>query len=123
MPIGEYLHRKIITLRETFRKLKRNSQIAFSDFIQLIKIKLEKFCQARHYLIEINQGEKFMNESSESKDVLTRLKTQVFESSNEKLALALGRPVDEIDLWFQGGEIDEDAQEKINGLAQERLAE
>ncbi len=64
-----------------------------------------------------------MNESMESRDVLTRLKTQVFESSNEKLALALGRPVDEIDLWFQGGEIDEDAQEKINGLAQERLAE
>ena len=64
-----------------------------------------------------------MNESTESRDVLTRLKTQVFESSNEKLALALGRPVDEIDLWFQGDEIDEDAQEKINGLAQERLAE
>ncbi len=64
-----------------------------------------------------------MNENTESRDVLARLKTQVFESSNEKLALALGRPVDEIDLWFQGGEIDEDAQEKINGLAQERLAE
>jgi len=64
-----------------------------------------------------------MNESGESRDVLAKLKTQVFESSNEKLALALGRPIDEIELWFSGGEIDEDAQEKINGLAQERLAE
>jgi len=64
-----------------------------------------------------------MNESTESREVLERLKTEVFESSNQHLALALGRPVDEIDLWFQGGEIDEDAQEKINGLAQERLAE
>ncbi len=64
-----------------------------------------------------------MNESTESREVLARLKTEVFESSNHHLALALGRPVDEIDLWFQGGEIDEDAQEKINGLAQERLAE
>ncbi len=64
-----------------------------------------------------------MNESTESREVLARLKTEVFESSNQHLALALGRPVDEIDLWFQGGEIDEDAQEKINGLAQERLAE
>jgi len=64
-----------------------------------------------------------MNESTESREVLARLKTEVFESNNQHLALALGRPVDEIDLWFQGGEIDEDAQEKINGLAQERLAE
>jgi len=64
-----------------------------------------------------------MNESTESREVLARLKTEVFESSNQHLALALGRPVGEIDLWFQGGEIDEDAQEKINGLAQERLAE
>ena len=64
-----------------------------------------------------------MNESTETREVLERLKTEVFESSNQHLALALGRPVDEIDLWFQGGEIDEDAQEKINGIAQERLAE
>ena len=64
-----------------------------------------------------------MNESGESRDVLAKLKTQVFESSNEKLALALGKPIDEIEVWFSGGEIDEDAQKKINGLAQERLTE
>ena len=64
-----------------------------------------------------------MSESSESREVLAKLKTEAFESSNTHLALALGRPVEEIDLWFAGGEIDEDAREKINGLAQERLGE
>ncbi len=65
-----------------------------------------------------------MNENSDSLDVLKRLKTEVFESSDEKLALALGRPVEEVQNWFSGEEeIDEDAQEKINGIAQERLAE
>jgi len=64
-----------------------------------------------------------MNENSKTVDTLEKLKSQVFEASDEKLALALGRPVDEIQEWFGGSEIDEDAQEKINGLAQERLAE
>lgn len=64
-----------------------------------------------------------MSDSSESRDVLTRLKSEAFDASSEKLAVALGRPIEEVDLWFEGGEIDEDAQEKINGLAQERLGE
>lgn len=64
-----------------------------------------------------------MSESSASREILAKLKTEAFESNNQHLALALGRPIEEIDLWLGGGEIDEDAQEKINGLAQERLAE
>ncbi len=64
-----------------------------------------------------------MNNSSESRDVLARLKNEAFDASDEKLALAPGKPVDEIQVWFEGGEIDEDAREKINGLAQQRLAE
>lgn len=64
-----------------------------------------------------------MSEGSDTRKVLARLKTEVFESSNRHLALALGRPVEEVDLWLEGGEIDEDAQEKINGIAQERLPE
>jgi hypothetical protein len=62
-----------------------------------------------------------MSDSSESREVLSKLKSQVFESSDDKLAFALGRPVEEVQLWFQGGEIDEDAREKINGIAQQRL--
>ncbi len=64
------------------------------------------------------------NEISESLELLQKLKTQAFDSSDEKLALALGRPVEEINSWFAGDEqIDEDAQEKIHGLAQQRLSE
>lgn len=62
-----------------------------------------------------------MNDGLDSRELLARLKHEVFESSNQHLALALGRPTEEVDLWLGGGEIDEDAQEKINGLAQERL--
>jgi hypothetical protein len=62
------------------------------------------------------------NETAESLELLKKLKTQVFESSDEKLALALGRPVSELEAWFGGAEqIDEDAQEKIHGLALMRL--
>jgi hypothetical protein len=64
-----------------------------------------------------------MSDSSEARKNLERLKNEVFESSNRHVAVALGRPVEEVDLWFEGGEIDEDAREKINGIAQERLAE
>ncbi len=64
-----------------------------------------------------------MSDSSEARKNLERLKNEVFESSNRHVAVALGRPIEEIDSWFEGDEIDEDAREKINGIAQERLAE
>jgi len=64
-----------------------------------------------------------MSDSLEARKNLERLKNEVFESSNRHVAVALGRPVEEVDLWFEGGEIDEDAREKINGIVQERLAE
>ncbi len=61
-------------------------------------------------------------ENSESVELLQKLKTQAFDSDNDKLALALGRPVEEINAWFSGTEqIDEDAQEKIHGIALMRL--
>ncbi len=63
------------------------------------------------------------NDAAESLDLLRRLKTEVFESSDVHLALAMGRPIEEIEAWFGGAEIDEDAQEKIHGLAQQRLSQ
>ncbi len=64
------------------------------------------------------------NDNAESLELLQKLKTQVFESDDEKLALALGRPVEEIKQWLAGAEqIDEDPQEKIHGIAQQRLSE
>ena len=64
-----------------------------------------------------------MSNSSDSREILARLKHEAFENSDEHLALAMGKPVDEIQLWFEGGEIDEDSREKINALAQQRLPE
>jgi hypothetical protein len=57
-------------------------------------------------------------------ELLQKLKTEVFDDSNAEVALAMGRPVSEINAWFEGDEeIDEDAEMKIRGLAQERLGE
>ncbi len=64
-----------------------------------------------------------MSENTDALDNLAKLKHEAFDSDDEKLAVALGRPVDEVRLWFTGGAIDEDAAEKINGIAQERLSE
>lgn len=57
-------------------------------------------------------------------DLLTKLKAELFTESDEELAAALGRPVDEVRAWFTGEQrIDEDAEMKIHGLAKERLSE
>ena len=54
--------------------------------------------------------------------LLHSLKASVFGGSTDALALALGRPTEEIEKWFDGfDQIDEDAREKIHALAQERL--
>lgn len=63
------------------------------------------------------------DDNSESLDILQKLKADAFDSDDEKLALAMGRPIEEIKEWLGGAEIDEDAQEKIHGLAQQRLSE
>ena len=60
----------------------------------------------------------------DSLELLHRLKREVFDGSDEELALAMGRPESEIIMWFtKGEEIDEDAEMKIRGLAEERLSE
>ena len=64
-----------------------------------------------------------MSDNADALSNLEKLKNEAFDQSDEQLALALGRPVEEIRLWFSGDEIDEDAREKINGIAQERLSE
>ena len=73
------------------------------------------------------QNENTNNENNQNMDdleLLHRLKREVFDGSDEQLALALGRPESEILMWFTKGEKpDEDAQEKIRGLAQQRLSE
>lgn len=58
---------------------------------------------------------------SEGRAILKRLRDNGFESSDEKLALALGRPVEEVAAWTSGAEIvDDDVIMKARGIAKER---
>jgi hypothetical protein len=50
--------------------------------------------------------------------ILRNLRDRAFEASDERLALALGRPLEEIDAWNAGqASIDSDAIMKARGIA------
>jgi hypothetical protein len=58
---------------------------------------------------------------SEAAGVVKRIRDEVFDGSDEKLALALGRSSEEIAEWVNGeGTIDGDALMKVRALARER---
>jgi len=53
--------------------------------------------------------------------MLRNLRDRAFDSSNEKLALALGRPTEEIETLSRGAApIDDDVVMKARGIAKER---
>lgn len=53
--------------------------------------------------------------------ILRRLRDRAFEASDEKLAIALGRPMEEIVAWNAGQEvIDDDVVMKARGIAMHR---
>lgn len=53
--------------------------------------------------------------------ILRKLRDRAFDASDEKLALALGRPVEEIAAWNEGMEIiDDDVVMKARGIAMNR---
>jgi hypothetical protein len=53
--------------------------------------------------------------------ILRKLRDRAFEASDEKLAIALGRPVEEIVAWDSGLEpIDDDVVMKARGIALHR---
>ena len=53
--------------------------------------------------------------------ILRNLRDRAFEASDEKLALALGRPLDEVTAWNAGSEIiDDDVVMKARGIAMHR---
>jgi hypothetical protein len=57
----------------------------------------------------------------EGRALLKRLRDQGFEGSDEKLAVALGRPVEEVQGWTGGAEtVDDDVVMKARGIAKER---
>jgi hypothetical protein len=58
---------------------------------------------------------------TEGRAILKRLRDSGFEGSDEKLAVALGRPVEEIQGWTGGAEtVDDDVIMKARGIATER---
>lgn len=53
--------------------------------------------------------------------ILRKLRDRAFEASDEKLAIALGRPMEEIAAWNDGQEvIDDDVIMKARGIAMNR---
>lgn len=58
---------------------------------------------------------------SEAARVLKKIRDELFDSSDDRLALALGRSSEEIAEWLNGeGTIDGDALMKVRALARER---
>lgn len=58
---------------------------------------------------------------TEGRAMLKRLRDNGFDSSDEKLAVALGRPVEEVEAWTGGAEpVDDDVIMKARGIAKER---
>ena len=61
---------------------------------------------------------------TEGREILRRLRDQGFEGDDEKLAVALGRPVEEVQGWASEGDIgdpvDDDVVMKARGIAKER---
>jgi hypothetical protein len=53
--------------------------------------------------------------------LLKRLRDNGFDSSDEQLAVALGRPIEEVSAWTGGAEpVDDDVIMKARGIAKER---
>ena len=58
---------------------------------------------------------------AEGRALLKHLRDNGFDSSDEKLAVALGRPVEEVEAWTGGSEVvDDDVIMKARGIAKER---
>ena len=61
---------------------------------------------------------------AEGRDFLKRLRDSGFEGSDEKFALALGRPLEEVSGWMEGTEpVDDDVVMKARGIATQRGVE
>ncbi|HUQ33267.1 MAG TPA: hypothetical protein VM095_14195 [Pyrinomonadaceae bacterium] len=63
-------------------------------------------------------------DQTEGRAILKRLRDNGFESSDEKLAVALGRPLEEVQAWTTDGgggdPVDDDVIMKARGIAKER---
>jgi hypothetical protein len=61
---------------------------------------------------------------TEARALLKHLRDNGFDASDEKLAIALGRPVEEVEGWTGGAEpVDDDVIMKARGIARDRNIE
>ena len=61
---------------------------------------------------------------SEGRALLRRLRDRGFDANDEKLAVALGRPVEQVEAWTGGAEpVDDDVIMKARGIANDRNIE
>jgi len=68
-----------------------------------------------HYVDDRGTGQ------DKASQILVNLRDRAFEASDEKLALALGRPAEEVAAWHTGEEvIDDDVIMKARGIAMHR---
>ena len=73
---------------------------------------------------EAHQLDDHGTNQAEASHILQEIRDAAFEGSNEKLALALGRPTEEIEQWSnEGGMIDGDVVMKARALAMQRGVE
>lgn len=60
-------------------------------------------------------------DQTEARAILKRLRDNGFEGSDEKLAVALGRPMEQVAAWMNGVEtVDDDVVMKARGIAKDR---
>jgi hypothetical protein len=71
-----------------------------------------------------NQVDDQGTSEAEGRALLKRLRDAGFAGSDEKLAIALGRPIGEVQAWTGGAEpLDDDVVMKARGIAKERRIE
>ena len=60
-------------------------------------------------------------DQTEARAILKHLRDNGFEGSDEKLAVALGRPIEQVAAWMNGIEpVDDDVVMKARGIATDR---
>jgi hypothetical protein len=68
-----------------------------------------------------NQVDDQGTSEAEGRDLLKRLRDAGFDGSDEKLAVALGRPIEEVQGWMSSSEpVDDDVVMKARGIAEQR---
>lgn len=68
-----------------------------------------------------NQVDDRGTSEGEGRALLKHLRDAGFEGSDEKLAIALGRPLEEVEGWMSAaGPVDDDVVMKARGIAKER---